>query len=268
VDSERTVVVAPVAAGRLQHRGDRWFYICAGLFVILLAFAGFGPSIIDQSRRNAPLTPLVIAHGIVSGAWLLLFVTQATLVATRRIAVHRRLGLVGGLLAPVVFVVGYRVLIEEVRRGYELSGDLARAFTPLDSPPPSAAEFAPGILPPLAGFFNFAVLAIAGLCCLRWPDVHKRLMLLALTPLAGEPIIHLVGHVAGRWPTLQGAAIFLLPVQLLLFFASAIYDKVSMGRIHWVSLWVPILLLAELNVLNFVVGPSVAWQKLAMWLAR
>ena len=40
------------------------------LFVILLSFVGFGPSIIDQSRRNGSSTLLVTAHGVVAGAWL------------------------------------------------------------------------------------------------------------------------------------------------------------------------------------------------------
>jgi hypothetical protein len=107
---------------------DRWFYISAGLLIILFSVVGFGPSIIDQSRRNEPPTPLVITHGIVAGAWLLLFLTQATLVATRRIAAHRRLGIVGPALAVVMIVLGYVVSIEESRRGYDLSGDLTRVF--------------------------------------------------------------------------------------------------------------------------------------------
>jgi len=65
------------------------FYVGAAIFVILLSMIGFGPSIIDQSRRNAPSTLLVIAHGIAVGRWLLLFLTQAILVATGRTAVHR-----------------------------------------------------------------------------------------------------------------------------------------------------------------------------------
>jgi hypothetical protein len=236
--------------------------------MILLCVVGFGPSIIDQSRRNGPHTRLVIAHGIVTGAWLLLFLTQATLVATRRTAVHRRTGMVGPFLAVLVIVLGYLMIIEAGRRGYDLSGDLTRAFTPPGSPTLSVAESAAGILPPLAGFVNFGVLVAAGLWYRRRPDIHKRLMLIALTPLAGEPIIHLVGHLAGHWPTFQGAATFLMPVQLLLLFASAIYDKMSLGRIHPVSLWVPILLIVELNVLLPVGLASMVWQEFAARLVQ
>ena len=66
--AQATIVTAPAETGS-RRRVERWFYISAGLFMILVSVAGFGPSIIDQSRRNAPPTPLVIAHGILIFAW-------------------------------------------------------------------------------------------------------------------------------------------------------------------------------------------------------
>lgn len=263
---QATVVMAPPAA-RGQRRVDRWFYISSGLFAISLAVVGFGPSIIDQSRRNAALTPAVTAHGMVAGAWLLLFVTQATLIATRRTEVHRRVGMIGPVLAAMLIALGYLMLVEGSRRGYELSGDLTRAVTPPGSPPQNPDDFTAGVLIPLSNFFAFGVLVAAGLLYRHRPAIHKRLMLLALFPLADEPIIHLVGHLAGRWPTLQGAGLFVFPIQLSLMFASAIYDKVSSGRIHPVSLWVPILLLAWGTVIRAVL-PSVTWHELAVWWFR
>ena len=196
---QATAVIAPVATER-PHRVKRWFYISAGLFMILLSVTGFGPSIIDPSNRNAPPTPLIIAHGIVSGAWLLMFLTQATLAATRRIAVHRRLGIVGPVLAVVMIVLGYMTIIEEARRGYDLSGDLTRASATLGSPPPSAAELkALNVGSGLAGFMTFGLLVAAGVWYRHRPEIHKRLMLFALMPLAIEPVIHLQGYVIGRW---------------------------------------------------------------------
>jgi hypothetical protein len=260
---QATVETAPAATGR-RHRVDRWFYISIVLVAILLCVAGFGPSLIDESRRNAPVTPLAIAHGIVSGALLLLFLTQATLAATRRMTVHRRVGFVGPVLAVAMIVLGFLVSIEEFRRGYDLSGDLARVF------PPTPFESVV-LLVPLAGFANFGVLFAAGLWYRRRANVHKRLMLLAVVPLAAEPIPHLVGHLIGSWPAAQGIAgtipaggILAIPLMSV----SAIYDRVSTGRIHPVSLWAPILLLACQIVLMLVVFPSVTWRELSTWLIR
>jgi hypothetical protein len=155
------------------------------------------------------------------------------------------------------------VIIQEARRGYDLSGDLTRVFAAPSLPPPDPA----GILIPLALFLNFGVLVAVGLWYRCRPDIHKRLMLFALVPLAGEPIIHLLGYLIGHWPSLQSAVTILgVPIQILLLSASAIYDRVSQGRVHPVSLWVPVLLFAWLNVLQFVVFPSAAWREFAAWL--
>jgi hypothetical protein len=86
--------------------------------------------LIDQSRRVAPPTWLVTAHGALAGAWLLFFLVQTTLVATRRTAIHRRLGVAGPLIAFAMIAVGSMTVIDLARRGYDLSGDIARAAGP------------------------------------------------------------------------------------------------------------------------------------------
>lgn len=79
----------PQRSGKYR-RIKSYFYLSAALFMILLSAAGFGPSIIDRSWRNAPSTPLMMVHGIAVGAWLVLFLAQTILVAAGRTAVHRK----------------------------------------------------------------------------------------------------------------------------------------------------------------------------------
>jgi hypothetical protein len=87
--------------------------------------------------------------------------------------------------------------------------------------------------------------------------------------VASEPMLHLVGHLSTRWPALRGAGVVIsIPLTFLLLFSSAIYDRVSRGRIHPVSLWVPILLFAWQTVLASVVFPSSTWRELSAWLVR
>jgi hypothetical protein len=83
------------------------------------------------------LTPLVTVHAIVAAAWLLVFLAQATLVATGRTTIHRRLGIVGAVLTVVFVVVGYFTIIEEARRGFDLSGDIIRRTTGPGVPNPA-----------------------------------------------------------------------------------------------------------------------------------
>jgi hypothetical protein len=260
----------PVAAARPEvnrHQRKSRFYVGAAVFVILLNMAGFLPSLIDQSRRVAPPTWLVTAHGALAGAWLLFFLVQATLVATRRTAIHRRLGVAGAFIASAMIAVGSLTVIDLTRRGYDLSGDLARAAFAPGSPPLPREDFAAGMLPPLLGFANFGILTGLGLAFRRRPAVHKRLMVLALGVLVPTPLIHLSGHLIGRWPGLYGALnLAILIVANALPFSVAVHDKVSDGRVHPISLWVPVLLIVETFGLIAVVMPSDGWRRLALWL--
>jgi len=261
----------PVAAARPEVNRQQMksrFYVGAAVFVILLNMAGFLPSLIDQSRRVGPPTWLVTAHGALAGAWLLFFLIQTTLVATRRTAIHRRLGVAGLFIAFAMIAIGSLTVIDLTRRGYDLSGDLARAAFAPGSPPLAREDFAAAMLPPLLGFANFGILTGLGLAFRRRSAVHKRLILLALSPLVLTPLIHLSGHLIGRWPGLYGAPLNLavLIAANALPFAVAVHDKVSDGRVHPISLWVPVLLIVETFALIAVVMPSDGWRRLAMWL--
>jgi hypothetical protein len=260
VRKQTTAEMAPQRPGRTIESS---FYITSALFMILLSVLGFGPSLIDQSGRTAPPTLLVMAHSFAVGAWLLLFLTQAILVATRRTAVHRRLGGIGPVLALLMIILGYVVLINFARRGYDFSGDVTRALSRTASTRFNAAV----ILFPLGELLNFGILVGAGLWYRHRSEVHKRLMLIAMVPILIEPTLHLVGHLAVRWPTLRGMGPPISVVAtLLLLSASAIHDRLSNGRIHPVSVWVPITLFAWQLALGFIIFPSAAWRRLVTWL--
>jgi hypothetical protein len=250
--------MASVAAKPGQRAGRR-FYIGVGVFLILWSIAGFGPSLIDPSKRLGPPTPLVLTHGAVTALFFLLYLAQTFLVANGRTAIHRRLGIAGAILALAVVVLGFITSIEAQRRGYDLSGDLARTST---STPP----FPPGdVIFPLLLFFNFGVLVAAALWYRHRPEIHKRLMLLAaLTALGNEPLQHLVGRLAIHWPGLAGALNGIsIAVLIVTLSVSAIHDRLTEGRIHPVSLWVPIGLFAWFSFVAFAMAPSAAWLRFA-----
>jgi len=209
-----------------------------------------------------------MAHGFLAIAWLLLFLTQATLVATHRLSIHRRLGVAGAVLALMMVVVTYASVVDWARRGYDVSGDIARVFS---APPGIAArtvptaEFAAGIFGVLAGPVIWAALIAAALWYRHRPDIHKRLMFVALASALDVPLLHLVGVLVSWWPDLWAAAFAgsrVLVVAVL--FASAINDKVSQGRVHPVSLWVPLFLTVwEVAVVPVVISAP-AWREIAV----
>jgi hypothetical protein len=257
MDGVSEAVVRPAAAKGRRVGG--WFYAGMGLVIVSLSIAGFGPSMVDPSTRNVPLplTSLVTTHAILASAWLLLFITQATLVATGRTAVHRRLGIAGAVLAAVFLVQGYVMSVEAARRGFDLTRTLNTQADPVGS-----------LLIRLGWFLEFGVLILAALWYRRRPDVHKRLVLLATVgPLAVAPIAHFVRH----WlpPDPAGPVRLAIAIMtILLLSASAIHDRVVRARIHHVSLWVPVLLFAWQIGVAVVFPTRAALRDFGVWLIR
>jgi hypothetical protein len=233
---------------------NRWFYIGMAICTITTIVLGFAPSIVITAGRKAPPTPLAAAHGIVYAAWLLMFLAQTTLVETRRISVHRRLGTAAVFLSPVMIVLGYMTAIAIARRGFDLSGDLHIEADPLL-----------GLVNPLGDLVPFGILVAAGYWYRHRSDIHKRLMLLATVGgLMPAPLAHFIGH----FPRLnEMGPIIVLPIALFLF-ASAAYDRVSLGRMHPVSVWGAVAIFVWQLSLNIVIGPSAAWHHFARWLVR
>jgi hypothetical protein len=238
------------------RRAEGRFYVGMALTAAVITIAGFGPALIDQASRKAPLSLAVAAHGVVFGAWVLLFLTQTILVPKGRIAVHRRLGYVGTGLAALMVVSGYFTTIAMARRGYDLSGDVTST-----APDPLFT-----LVFQLGDLVSFGLLVGVAVWYRRRPDVHKRLMLLAIV---GALMPAALTHIWGHSPVLREikAPIILIPLIPLLF-AGAVHDRLSRGRIHPVSVWVALALLAWANLRAVVIGPSEAWHRVAAWLIR
>jgi hypothetical protein len=226
------------------------------IVAIVIAIAGFGPAAVDTEVCKGPLTLAVGAHGAVFSLWLLLFLTQTILVPKGRINIHRRLGYAGAVLAVLMIVSGYTTAIAMARRGYDLSGDLT-----------ATVDDARTILVfQLGDLLNFGVLVGCAVWFRHRPDVHKRLMLLATV---GTLMPAALAHIIGHSPFLREikAAIIVIPIGVLLF-SGAVHDRLTLGRIHPVSLWVAVAMLLWSNLRAVVIGPSETWHRFAEWLIQ
>jgi len=235
-------------------KNGRLFYVGMALVALTIAAGGFLPSMLDTSARRAPITVAVGVHGVVFVAWLLVFLAQTTLVATGRVDLHRRLGYTVVGLAVLMVLSGYDAAIEMARRGFDLSGDLV-----------ARGGSAAGLLVfQLGDLVSFTVLVGLAVLYRKRADVHKRFMLLAVVGgLMPAALAHLIGHFA----VLRDihAPIILIPFAGLLF-AGPVYDRITSGRMHRVSLWGAVALLVWANLRAVVIGPSTAWQTFAAWL--
>lgn len=94
------------------HALDRWIYVASAAWFIVIVLVGFIPdSVVKvamvEAGRRPPFPPILHAHALLMGAFLLFLLAQTWLVATGRTARHRAVGPVGGLLAVALIVVGF-----------------------------------------------------------------------------------------------------------------------------------------------------------------
>lgn len=240
---------------------ERWYFTGMAAVMITLTLAGFMPAILSPAGRRGPLSTLATVHGIVFFAWLLLFLAQSLLVATRHVAWHRALGPASLFLLALMIPLGFTTTTAMIRRGFDLSGDQHVDPHPvegvsLDAPTASVFNF--------ASLLTFGVMAAAAICYRRRPEVHKRLMLFANVSLMAAPITHLMGH----FPRLGlSPAAVLIPYALLLL-AVVGRDYLVAKRIRPLTASIAIGMFIFMPIQAAVIGPSYAWQRFALWLSR
>ena len=231
------------ATPRMPSRvNDRRLYILAAIVTPLIVLAGFARTYYLKPFFNTPDLPgrIVHLHGIVMTTWVLLFITQVSLVATRRTRVHQRLGIAGGVLAALVVIVGVLTALFAAARGH--------------TPGPPALAF---LVVPLGDMLVFSVLIGLALYFRRKLQVHKRLMLLAAINLLTPAIARIpLSFIANGGPL----AFFGLTDLVLLAFVA--YDTVKHRRLHPVFLWGSIFIIAMQPLRLLLAGTSV-WMNFA-----
>lgn len=243
---------AAVAVGKrgatspaVTQRGERRFWSCMAIAMALVAFAGFAPSYYLKARfgMGPELTPLLRLHGAIMTAWMLLLVTQTTFIAARRVTWHRRLGVVGVVLAALLVVLFTVVSVTRAR-----AGTLGPGFVP-------PLQF---LAIPLMSVIVVPVLIAAAVYFRKRSDFHKRLIMLAnieiVTPAAARLTI-----MAGLGP-LPGFGI--MDVFLV---AIVIRDLITLRRVHPATLWGGMFLFI-LQPVRFAISGTPAWLSFARWL--
>lgn len=218
----------------------------AGMSVAFLvtAFAGFAPTYYLKALSHAPpLSPLVHVHGLVFTAWLLLLFTQSALVAAHRIDLHRRLGVVGAVLAATMLPVGILTATAAARRGVAPPGFDPLVF--LIFPITSVALF--------AGFIG------AAMWRRRQPESHRRLMLLATISLMTPAIARL--PVVGTRPVVG------LLLSTLFVLAAMLNDWKARRPVHPSYLWGGLIILLS-GPARFGLGHTEVWRSLARFLVE
>jgi len=229
---------------------DRVFYGTMAVAMAVTVFAGFaatyylrllsgGPK---ATLSGGPFTTLVHVHAALFTTWVCLFIVQTALVASRRVAVHRRLGVAGAVLAGAMVVAGTSIAVATAARGSAPPGMTAVTFLAI----------------PLFDMVLFSGFVSAALVARRNREAHKRLMLLAYVSIITAAIARLPGVLPLGPPAFFG-------LSFLFVVAGAIYDFVSRGRVHKVYLWGGAIIIASIP-LRLAIGNTSAWQAFAKML--
>jgi hypothetical protein len=230
-----------------RRQRERWFYIGMSITVVITVFAGFARTYYLRPYFNSsPLMPLLHLHGLVFSSWLVLYVVQTTLIAAHRTYIHRRLGILGGVIALLMVLVGTSTAIIRA----------SQAATPPGGPSPLGF-----LVVPLGDMLVFPILVGAGFYFRRRPDVHKRLMLLATISILAAAIARLPFSILQAGPP----AFFGLTDVFIL--ACVVYDIVTLKRIHRATALGGLLIIAS-QPLRLMIGGTHAWLVFATWLTN
>jgi len=230
---------------------DRVFYTSLAAVMALTVLAGFGQTYYFRllsgtatTLSGGGITPIVHLHGIAFSAWVLLFLVQTLLVASRRVHVHRRLGYASMGLAVTMIVVGLRTAIEAARRGSSPPGVDSLTFLAV----------------PIVDIVLFTGFVSAALLKRRDKEAHKRLMVLAYVSI----ITAAIARMPGMLPL--GPLVF-FSVSFLFAVAGMVYDWTSRGRVHRVYVWGGGIIAVSVP-LRLALSETAAWQAFARWVTR
>ena len=113
------------------------FYVTMAAIFVAIAFGGFfGTYWLQVARGTFNGSPLLHIHGLLFSLWTLFFLSQATLMANRKVRTHRAWGLFGISLATAMLFFGLAVASEGLRNRIDAGYDeAARAFaiTPISA---------------------------------------------------------------------------------------------------------------------------------------
>ena len=212
------------------------------LLMLATVFVGFAPTYYLAGMFRAPLPNLIIhLHGAAFSAWIVLLVTQTSLVSAGRVDIHRRLGIAGFLLAFLMVILGILAATDA----------LVRQFPPGRDP---KAFF----IIPTTDMVIFATLVFFAFRARSNPPAHKRLILIATVALMIAAIARWPFSMVHRKPDI--AALF----SYIFLGILMAYDLWSTRKLHRATVWASAFLIL-VEQIRIPISKTAAWHAFAGW---
>jgi hypothetical protein len=237
---QSSVTISPGKPSLTRH--PRFFPILAALLIVFV-FLGFAPTYYLRPANAGAIPAYLHIHGAAMTAWYALLLVQTTLIALRRRAVHRRLGVAGAVIAAVIVFLNPIVVVWSV------------AHQPPGTPIELTALITIGDLLVMA---IFAILAAFAIYWRRYPETHSRMLMLASIAVAGPALGRLSLNLAGT-PIPGLVTLMLLPLLIV------VHDRVLTRRVPPVSVWGAAAIIGSL-VLSIAIANSPAGPAIVRWL--
>ncbi|WP_428409099.1 hypothetical protein [Hyphococcus sp.] len=234
------------ASGGVAAFIDCWIFVFMAGFILAIVLIGFVPDSFGMVARMEagaapPIPPILHVHAVLMGAWILLLLAQATLMATGRRGLHMQLGLIALILAPAIVIVGF--MLVPVRHA-QLYGMIAAA--PADVAAYLNAEVVPFVTNLLLAQIRVGIVfpLLVGLALyVRKTDfeTHKRLMILAtIAPLpAAIDRIHFLPSSSPDSPLTMDLYALLVIAPLFVWDLYRRGGKVQRAYIVWLAVMLP-----------------------------
>jgi hypothetical protein len=229
---------------------ERRFFTGMAIAMLLVAYVGFARSFFLRPLFPAwpsPSEPILYVHGAFFSAWCVLLVIQAMLVGVGRTDVHRKLGVLGVVIALGMVILGVA--------GALIAANRPTGFNGVPIPP---LQFLVVPLFDIAFFGTFFALGVANRTD---PQSHKRWMVLATVALLGAAF--------ARWPYVWqiGNPFVYFGLAYLFIVALALWDFRTRGTLHPVTRWGGLALIVSLPA-RLALSGTAAWLAFATWLTE
>jgi len=209
----------------IAAKSDRLFFVAMALSIAAVVIAAFTTSFLKTDIAGQLDSLWVKAHVLAFSGWIVLFLIQTLLVASRRTDIHRRVGVAGAMLAVLMIAITVQISLKVFWQG--------RAIPALDGNGFQTFVF---YVVPHVDIVLFTVFVTAGILSRGKPQTHKRLMFLAT--------IALLEAVADRLPIVgRGGRYTHFLIQDLFVAAGMIHDYVSRRPLNPAYIWGGLLIL-------------------------
>mgnify|MGYP000851159423 CR=1 FL=1 len=229
--------------GIKNHRTK--FFLVLGVIGVLAVLIGFSTTFWIPVSRGTFEAPLIIyIHGAFTFSWIILFVIQSILIQTNNFRLHKRLGLLGIIIASAVIITIIPVGLYQIERELKQSLD----YYPVST-----------IIGTITSAILFGLLVLAGILKRRDHSTHKRLMLLA-TLLLLWPAWFRFRHIFPAVPNPEIWFAVVLSDSFILI--SIIWDKITYGKFNTALLYAGLFIIAE-HATEVYLFDSPMWREVA-----